>query len=96
MQKNTERKQAIDKLKRDMQNSQNPNYNTQNEDMFRLFHNKITLVSKYPKIKDPKKRIKVNMGDFKYTSLKDVIKDNIEPSNSNKQSMWKVVWKDSC
>ena len=96
IQNNIERRKAIDKLKRDMQNLQNPNYNTQHEDIFRLFHNKITLVSKYPKIKDLKKRIKVNMGDFRYTSLKDVIKDSIEPNNSNKQSMWNVVLKDSC
>lgn len=85
----------LENLKKSIANANNPNFSQQGaDDLLRNFHNKITLISKYPKIKDPKKKMIVSNADFKYTSLKDVIKPVEVHKKVHKESTWDKIWKD--
>jgi hypothetical protein len=97
IEKDRERKKMIEKLKRKIQNDQKQNglEEPSEDELFKKLQSHILLISKYPKIKDPNKKIKVKMFDFKFTSLNDVKKQQELQKQDIKMSNWDRIWKDS-
>jgi hypothetical protein len=92
-QKDKERKETIEKLRRVNVQSLENNQKQNDEDFIKNLQTKIMLVSKHPEIRDPSRKIKLSKWKFKYTSLKDVIPPEEEKEKMPKtKGIWDRLW----